>query len=239
LDKERSAFRKTRAALGSSKSLMGLDVCDVTIDGTLGAAVLCPRMGLVNASIITALVIERFSPEVLCMSGICAGVSSKSRIGQILIAHPCFEYQVGKYSPTGFQMEQYQATLKEELRQCLKLLGDSEDVVDTVYEGLEDGAFVASKAVVSTFVSGSALIADKTKLEEILTQHRKMGGLDMEAFGVMQAASLGSSTVKAFSAKAVVDYADEKKGNQYHEAGCTASARFCVEAISKLLYASQ
>ena len=235
LDKERHAFTRTRAILGASESIEGLDVCNIMIGDNLGAVILCPRMGLVNASVISALAIERFSPEILCMSGICAGISGVSNIGQVLIAHPCFEYQVGKYTPTGFEIEQYQTSFDEELRQSLKMLDSCENLMESIYEGIPEDFVARSKPKFSTFVSGSAVVADRSKLGEILAQHRNLAGLDMEAFGLMRAASLADGSIRAFSAKAVVDYGDDSKGDKYHEAGSTISARFCVEAISKLL----
>lgn len=235
LDKERRAFSKTTAVLEKAESIQGLDICNITVDGILGVVIVCPRMGLVNSSVISSLAIERFSPEILCMSGICAGISGESEIGQILIAHPCFEYQVGKYAPTGFEIEQYQISLSEELRQSLKIIASCDSLMESMYESFTDDFIPHSRPKIGTFVSGSAVVADETKVSEIVGQQRKLAGLDMEAFGLMQAGSLADSSIKTFSAKAVVDHAGESKGNKYHEAGCTISARFCVDAISKLL----
>ena len=235
LDRERLAFGNTSALLAQPSSNSGLDVSDIEIGDELGVVVLCPRMGLVNASIVAALSIERFSPEIVCMPGICAGVSSESNIGQILIAHPCFEYQVGKYTPTGFKIEQYHENLEENLRQSVNSLGGNEEFVSSLYDKLENSDIAPSIPKLGTFVSGSAVVADNEKMTEIVEQHRKLAGLDMEAFGVMHAVALADSSVKAFSAKTVVDHADNAKGDKYHEDGCTISARFCVEAISHLL----
>lgn len=235
LEEERDGFLRTRANLGEIRTLQGLDIRDIEIDGILGVVVLCPRMGLVTTSTITTLAVERFSPELVCMSGICAGIENRCSIGQVLIANPCFEYQVGKFTPTGFESEQYQIDLSESLRQTLSQIASNDAVLATLYTEISQSGIDPINPQLCTFVSGSAVIAAKEKIEEIKTQHRKMAGLDMEAFGLLQAATLSKNSIKTFTAKAVVDMADSSKEDNYHEAGSIVSARFCVEGISALL----
>ena len=93
LDKERNAFRSTRAEIGELRNIRGLDCLTMTIEGLRGVCIKLPRMGLVDASIITSRAIDRFSPKIVAMSGICAGISGTSNIGALIIADPCWEYQ--------------------------------------------------------------------------------------------------------------------------------------------------
>lgn len=235
LEAEREAFAHTAAEIESPQSISGLDACNIKIGGELGVIVLCPRMGLVNASIVTAIAIERFTPEIVCMAGICAGISNKTHIGQVLVADPCFEYQVGKFTPTRFQIEQYHVNLNESLRQVINGLKADDDFVASLYYGVVSSDIVPSPPQLCTFVSGSAVVADEIVVAKIIDQHRKLAGLDMETFGVMQAAALSNCNVKVFSAKAVVDHADSAKTDKNQSEGCKISARYCVAAISRLL----
>lgn len=235
LESERQAFKHTSAVFQKPMPLSGLDTCEIKVGEERGVVVLCPRMGLVNASIVAALAIDRFAPEIVCMAGICAGISNKTQIGQILVAHPCFEYQVGKFTPTGFEIEQYQISLDESLRQSLNGLSSEDDLVASLYHGLASVDIKPSIPKLCTFVSGSAVVADQTVISNISRQHRKLAGLDMEAFGVMQAAALANCEIKAFCAKAVVDHADNHKGDRFQADACIVSARYCVAAVSRLL----
>ena len=235
LESERKAFEYTPARLGEAKTIGGLDASDIEIGNELGVAVLSPRMGLVNACSVTALAVERFSPEIVCMAGICAGISGRSEIGQVLVANPCFEYQVGKYTPTGFDIEPYQISLSEDLRQKLKRLNSDTDLIEALYQDLGPTPVSRSSPEFSVFVSGSAVVADQKVVKAITSQHRKVSGLDMEAFGVMQAAALSDLEVDFFSAKAVVDHADSAKSDAHQADGCKVSARYCVAALSMLL----
>ncbi|MBB5722654.1 nucleoside phosphorylase [Loktanella ponticola] len=84
-------------------------------------------------------------------------------------------------------------------------------------------------------VSGSAVIASNTKVDEIKEQHRKVGGLDMEVYGLYRAAALHADNVSCFAAKTVVDLANEDKGDDLHHSGAVFSARFVAKAIPRIL----
>jgi adenosylhomocysteine nucleosidase len=87
----------------------------------------------------------------------------------------------------------------------------------------------------SVFTTGSAVIASEKRLESVKQQHRKVSGLDMEVYGFHRAVELSGQKIHAFSAKVVVDKADEAKGDSLHEYGCVVSAGFVMRAIRKLL----
>ena len=59
---------------GKKVNRRGIDFYDVDIDGLKGSVILLPEMGLVNASIISGVCIDRYKPSVVGMSGICGGV---------------------------------------------------------------------------------------------------------------------------------------------------------------------
>src|SRR5215213_3209313 len=82
----------------------------------------------------------------------------------------------------------------------------------------------------AAFTTGSAVIASERRLASVMQQHRKVVGLDMELFGFHRAVELSGQQIHAFSAKVVVDKANEAKGDELHEYGCVVSA-----AMSDLL----
>lgn len=236
LDKERVGYDGTAANLGEIVIDNGLNVQDIEIDGLSGAVVLLPRPGLSNAAAVTALAIDRFNPRLVAMSGVCAGVESECEIGQTLIAHPCWEYQVGKFKDGKFEIEPYQHALTESMRQKLELLcGDDEFVSQELYRGISKSSLARHSPKIGAFTSGSAVVADEQKLAEIEGQHRKLVGLDMEAYAVINATKLANESCECFVAKSVVDFATTTKGDQYHDIASKVSARFTLEAIKIIL----
>src|ERR1700731_3026757 len=71
LEKERSAYRSTSAKIGEFRNIRGLDCMMVELGSLKGACIKLPRMGLVEASIITTRAIDLFRPKLVTMSGIC------------------------------------------------------------------------------------------------------------------------------------------------------------------------
>ena len=94
---------------------------------------------------------------------------------------------------------------------------------------------VQSRALLSVFASGSAVIASQERLAAVAQQHRKVGAIDMEAFGFHRAVELSGHKVHVFTAKVIVDSADSKKSDDLHQYGCYLSAHMpCCSSIRPL-----
>lgn len=235
LEKERGGFRQTSAALGPMKNVRGIDCLVARIGDLRGAIVRLPRMGLVEASISTTRVLEHFKPRLVAMSGICAGVVGNSKIGTVVVADICWEYQVGKWANNGFKMEHYDVPLDENVKTTINQFIEQDPKGKKVKEGLIDDAVIFEDMAIGPMATGSAVIADEEKISAIHGQHRKMVALDMEMFGVYRAAFSSPHVPIYFGAKTVVDLADGNKNDKFHDYGCAASARLIVQLIPLLL----
>lgn len=235
LDVERDALSRTRARVGVQKSENGLDVRRIEIDDHIGNIILLPRTGPTDASIITTSAMERYRPQLVAMTGICAGIQDRVQVGQVLVCETCWEYQVGKITPEGFRFEPYQSTLSEPVRQHLLSLCRSDNLVDMIYEGALPPGVKRCHPSLATIVSGSAVVADDEVLESIQVQHRKIDAIEMELAGVFRAVKLVDESVIVIGVKSVVDFADYRKADDMHLFSATASAHFVVEAIDTLL----
>jgi nucleoside phosphorylase len=49
-------------------------------------------MGLVAAAVVATMTLERFEPRLVCMSGICGGVSGDSEIYDLLVTQICHQH---------------------------------------------------------------------------------------------------------------------------------------------------
>ena len=87
----------------------------------------------------------------------------------------------------------------------------------------------------SPTTSGSAVISNEEAMSQIGTQHRKVAGLDMEMFSILQAASNSIQKPLFFGAKTVVDLGDTHKDSTLHTPGAALSARFVVDVIERIL----
>ncbi|MBD9638460.1 hypothetical protein IB277_19335 [Ensifer sp. ENS07] len=239
LEKERGGFRQTSAVLGPMKNVRGIDCLVARIGDLRGAIVRLPRMGLVEASISAARVIEQFKPRLVAMSGICAGVVGNAEIGTIVVADICWEYQAGKWADDDFRMEHYDVPLDDIVKTTINQFIEQDPKGRRIKEGLIDDAIIFKKMSVGPMATGSAVIADEKKILAIHGQHRKMAALDMEMYGIYRAAFSSAHAPIYFGAKTVVDLADGNKNDKYHDYGCAASARLVVELIPLLLGAEK
>ena len=235
LDVERDALAETRARVSAQRIENGLDVRPIEIGDYIGNSILLPRAGLIDASIVTASAIERYRPRLVAMTGVCAGVHERVKMGQVLVCETCWEYQVGKFTPKGFKFEPYQSTLPEPVRQRLLALCRSDSIVDAIYGKAVPRSVVRCQPSLATIVSGSAVVADAETREFIQEQHRKIDAVEMELAGVFRAVGLVDDSVAVLGVKSVADFADHRKEDSIHGFAATASAYFVVEAIEALL----
>jgi nucleoside phosphorylase len=199
-----------------------------------------PRMGSVAAALLSARLIEHFRPRFLVMAGICAGVRGKTDIGDVVLFEPAWEWPSGKLvnTDTGSFLEP-----------APHQIGVSEFLLTRVEELSKDHAFLASvrskwpkspanalRLISGPGASGSAVVADSFTLESIQAQHRKLTALDMEAYGVYAAArSASSPKPTAFALKAVCDFADEKKSDDWQAYAAYTSAEIIRALLERNL----
>lgn len=233
--KERSGFQNTDALLGELKQISGLNCQEMMIGKYRGVCVTPSRMGLVNMAIASAKAIELFSPRIVAMSGICAGVSGESNPLDIVVGQICWEYQTGKFKDGKFIQEPYQVSLNPVFKTELEQLAEQPLFIAKLKQGLFDTELKNSTIRVAPVSSGSAVIADAERMKEIGIQHRKWAALEMEMYSLYEAASQSAFAPLYFGAKAVVDVGDAAKGDALHASACVISARFVVEVLSRKL----
>lgn len=236
LEKERNAFRSAQCNVGELAMISDLDCLHINIGKLKGVCVKPPRMGLVDASIISARAIELLSPRLICMSGICAGFSGEVEIGTLIVSDVCWEHQAGKWAGDTFKLEHYDIGLENDIRSKLSQFIERCSPFESYKTDMHSDQDVLKQPVVlKPTVTGSAVIASEDRILDIKAQHRKLGGLDMEMFGLYRARELSMSKPICFGAKTVVDLADSAKGDSIHTYGAVLSARFTIDAIRELL----
>lgn len=243
LDEERAGYEGTDLVHVGESIVAGLNVRLVELQEEgkryRGALIKLRQMGLSGAILDATLALSAFDVPIICMSGICAGFSKRTTLGQLIFASPAWEYQAGKWSANGFEIAPTQIPLPSATRVILDQVIESNCFYDAMDARIDRNVAKPSrwtKPSLSPAATGSAVIADASRLEHIEQQHRKVAALDMESFGVYYAAHEAESNVRHFfSAKCVVDLADADKDDELHEYGCLASARATIFVLKRLL----
>jgi len=243
---EEPEFSAAEAAFGNFGPLEPLDskqlvrFCEVVHEQRriVVAAAFCARMGPVAAALLTSKAAERLRPSLVIMVGICAGISDKVAVGDVIAAEVSWDWQSGKFvdrnGEQGFMISPHQLDIDLETRACL--LPFKRDAVFWSRFADESRGLSLSlpKLVVGPVATGASVLADVRVAERIREeQHRSVVGLDMETYGVYAAAQAASTPVRALSLKAVCDKGDKEKDDRYQPYAARVSAAAVHHFISQ------
>lgn len=215
-----------------------LPLTDGASDPIVAAA--APRMGLPAAAVTATKMIYEFRPRFLVMTGIAAGVEGRANVGDVLVADPSWDWGSGKWEGTTegprFLPEPYQLPLHNRVRACLnRLRQDVGWLAETKKKWPGPAPDSEMKISIGPLASGAAVLADNRTLREVVRQHRKLIGIDMESYAVMAAAE-GASAPRpiSISIKGVSDHADERKNDTFREFAAYASTEVMAKLIEML-----
>ncbi len=196
-------------------------------------AAAAPRMGMVAAAVLTTKMISKFRPRLLAMTGICGGVKGKCEIGDVLVADPAWDWQMGKFDRGGFKFAPDQIDIATPIAERFALLADDEQLrfeIHRDFQGSKPNNLPQLR--LGPVASGSSILAESSQITKLTAQHRKLLGVEMELYGVYTAARDSSPPLPmAFGIKGVSDFADSKKNDDFQAyaayVATRAFATFC------------
>lgn len=203
---------------------------------------LLPEMGMTAASNTATKVIRNFKPSKVFMVGICGGVRNEVNLCDIIVATSSWDYGSGKIKPRETQEGSYykfepspnQLQIEPKIINKLQYsTGDIISKITTDWNSQSKDNPITPKLVLSPMPSGASVICDSLLFDEIIKpQHRKCKGIDMETYGIYYAIKHSSvDNIDFLSVKAVSDFADAEKNDNYHSACCYLSSHFLVECL--------
>jgi nucleoside phosphorylase len=205
------------------------------------------QMGLTSAANLATKLIYRYSPKLISMTGIAAGISGK--IGDIMIPDILWDYGSGKN-----ELQEIEESLKEKFSQyrfpvksnqhmigeLIRIVNES-DINNKIYNLGNEILFKGKSEILSThigpFVSGSAVIANDDILKSIKEQDGKLIGFDMEAFAIAYSAHFADISPKPIFLiiKSISDFGNNKKGHKdkkiHQKYAAFTSANCLIEII--------
>ncbi|SMB79545.1 response regulator receiver protein [Hymenobacter roseosalivarius DSM 11622] len=201
-------------------------------------AALCPRMGMSAAAITSLKLIQNFRPKILAMTGITGAIRNQARLGDVIVAEECWDWGMGKWikkdSVTTFIPGPHHISLDSGLQGAALRLSRNTHALNQIRE-LCDGTKPETtfRVLIGPVASGSAVISTQEMTENIHAQHRKLIGIEMEAYGLYSAASEAPHPRPIpIAIKAASDFADDQKDDNYRVFCASASAqvlRYLVE----------
>lgn len=190
------------------------------------------KMGNTMAASLATRSILCFSPNLVVMTGICAGRQQKTDIGDILLASSVYDYTAGKVVETGNLVRPDAIQCDNDILNIYtqKTANKDDAEINRIINQkwyLEQRPSTHSKVYVKALGSGSSVIADGKIIQDAIRTQDDLYGIDMEGYGVAVAAS--QLKVPFFIVKGIQDFANRDKDNmetidRAREFGCFSSA---------------
>lgn len=207
---------------------------DKTLEVIIAAS---PEMGMPIAAVFAAKMIHTFRPKYMGIIGICAGVHGKTNMGDILVADPCFDLGSGKWTvdketdQLKFLPALYQRRLDENLRAKISSQGDNKTLLENIWRSFHYSKPQSFPEVeIGPMGSGSSVLQALKMMEQARETHKNLIGIEMESYSVFTACEFASAPKpRCFSMKAVCDFGDSKKADDYHDYAAYVSANFLYE----------
>ncbi|MSM38684.1 MAG: hypothetical protein GJT30_03550 [Geobacter sp.] len=217
--------------------------CDVrtyytaTIPTALGGqyrivATLLHSMGNLDAAHATADLIRDWSPRFVIVNGIAGGLNPEAQFfGDVVVSDSIIYYEPGKISRTGVATRNKQFQADPSLLDGLLSLRDS--TWKMRLPSRPDGKTSSHSLPQLHFgpiASGEKVIASSVEADRLRSTHGKLIAVEMESAGVASAAFSAIKRIGFLTIRAICDFADEKKHDNWHHYAAQAAAS-CLRAF--------
>lgn len=188
------------------------------------------RMGMPAAAVLSMKMVSTFKPKYLVMAGITAGIVGRVEPGDIIAADPSWDYGSGKKtkSDTGpfFQPSPHQLNLDPFIKSKLQRFSQDATALNTIRLEWPVHTPPLLNLHIGPLASGASVLEDPDVTTGIQGQHRKVLGVEMEAYSVF-AAAIDSTHPQplVLVMKSVCDFADSHKSDDYQDYASYTSAK--------------
>lgn len=200
-----------------------------------------PQMGLVAAATGVSQAVRTLTPGMVVMTGICAGRKGDCDLGDVIAANITWDYGSGKFVEVegrrAFEPAPVHVLCDASVQSRMKAMSADKELLRS-YHQASPGFRPARepKLHVGPLASGAAVQNYPEFFSGVADQNRKILGVDMEAFGVAWSCHQSIEPhPRWLIVKAVSDFADGSKNNEYQQYASFISARVALGAISSFI----
>ncbi|MFC5429485.1 hypothetical protein ACFPTO_11840 [Paraburkholderia denitrificans] len=207
----------------------------------VAAAALEP--GMAASAALCARVIAEFRPRYLAMTGIAGGMKAATKLGDVIAADVVWDYTSGKIVQKRRRQEflpeprtiDLDATVKGQLRRLAETPGVLARIREEFKGPKPDHDL---ELIFGPMFTGSAVIANSKFAATLGDMHRKIKGVDMEAYSVACATKYCARSASApipIILKSVSDFADADKNDDFQSYASYTSATVLYEWAKRFL----
>jgi nucleoside phosphorylase len=180
-----------------------------------------------------------FRPRLIAMTGICGGVKKSSQqFCDVIVGRSAWNYEAGKFLVTDHALSKFVPKTNP--------LQASDKVTIPISELIANGAAMGHirgklggvpglkrefRASLGNYATGAAVVASAERLGEVGEIAQGADAVEMESYAVFEAARQAPCKPNVLIAKAVADFGDKKKNDEYQGPAARASALFVQTAL--------
>lgn len=192
------------------------------------------QMGMVATTSLATKMINNFAPRYMVMTGIAGGTKpDKMNFGDIIVAQRSWDYRAGKDIRKENNAQHLNSinalSIDTKLISYCRNLSQDKAKLREIKDNFKMGDVPETELqlLIGPVVSGASVVTDPEIVKDVIeNQHREVLGIEMEIYGMYYAANWSiNPRPKYIALKAVSDFADSKKGDQYHKYASYTSAK--------------
>ena len=195
--------------------------------------------GLTTAAITATKALCIWKPNVVVMTGICAGVRGFVGLGDLVVATQCFEHSSGQLRDGNLVPLQNRVAIQPWLLDFLISLTDTPTMLQEIQDGYGQDlpAGFTTHIHYGSMACGPQVIKDQAFIDQLKSREHSLLGLDMESYGVALSASMCSTSshpIIPLIVKGGGDFADTEKSDLWHDYCSYASASFVLAVLEQI-----
>lgn len=183
----------------------------------------CLDAGTGNAALLTNDILHHWKPAAVLMVGIAAAATPKQQLGNLVIGREVYYYETGAITATGKLPEPKQIPVDATLLDRAQALPKTNFSIPVAHP---DGIPVRPEIEPGVIASGDKVIKDAAERDKIAAANRKIRAIEMEGYGVLNAAWQHFNQVRCLVIRALCDYADAAKNDQWHAYAAAVAAGY-------------
>jgi nucleoside phosphorylase len=178
-----------------------------------------------NAALLANDMFHHWKPASIFMVGIAATAQSQSKqnLGDLVVGKEICYYEMGKITAEGKLPEPKQIPVDATLLNRIHALPDTSFLI---LADRPDGTKNHPRVEVGVIASGDKVISDSIERDKIAAANRKIMAIEMEGYGVIAAAWQSFEQVRCLVIRALCDYADGDKNDQWHVYSAAVAAGY-------------
>lgn len=191
-------------------------------------------MGNVSAAAATTQAIDVWNPEAIFLVGITGGIKdgAKRALGDIIVAEQVVAYEPGKVTAHGVRRRFDVYRPSHELLVAARELTKRDWASRIDVPRPHGGAQASAKVHFGVSASGEKVIASTAETKGLQAHWDRLIGIEMEGVGVALAAYQAEDPPGILQVKAICDWADNSKNDEWQPYAADAAAAFVVGLLS-------